>query len=314
MKRTLLTGGIGAAVLALAIPAGAIIQNQVSRPSTSDAPVGVAVDEPATTVVEPPTTVAETPKPHATEPAPTVTEPSTTVTEHKPEPVRTEPKPEFVIRLECAAKVADTAIMNVCHWTEPTVAGAGHYKVWRIVVGSESRQVIGSTDGREWVDRDVKPGMKYAYAVEALGDAGSVGFSNTVTIEDPQLPAVFKLWCSPKLTGTTWAVVCEWSALNRDGVKSYQLWRKVGDGTRELIATLPATANRRNVDVNVQPGQGITYVVVAINGDGATMQSSDPVHVVIPTELPTTTTAKPVESPTTTAPKATEPTVTTAPK
>ena len=32
MKRSFLFGGIGVAVLAVAIPAGAVIQNQVSRP------------------------------------------------------------------------------------------------------------------------------------------------------------------------------------------------------------------------------------------------------------------------------------------
>ncbi len=302
MKRSLLTGGIGAAVLAVAIPAGAIIQNQVSRPSTDEPPAPVVIDESATTLGEPTTTVAHTEPPVTTEPKPVVTEPAPTTTEPKPEPTR--PKPEYVIRLDCAAKVADSGDVNVCHWTDPATDGVRGYKVWRSGPGTEQRQVIGVTDGHEWSDRNVKPGNKYSYVVEAVGEGVSFGFSNVVTVEDPLPPAVLKLWCSPKFSEAKWVVVCEWSALNRDGVAAYQLWRRIGDGTKQLIATIPSTANRRNVDTDVSAGQGITYIVVAVNGDDQPLLASDGVRVVIPNEAPTTT-VKPVETtePTVTAPK-----------
>ena len=89
----------------------------------------------------------------------------------------------------------------------------------------------------------------------------------------------------------------------RDGVRAYQLWRKVGDGARELVTTVPASEPRRYFDTNVQRGQHIVYTVVAVDGDGTAIIASDGVRVVVPTEAPPIT-AKPVE---TTRPAGSEP-------
>ena len=63
MKRSLLSGGIGIAVLAVTIPAGAAIQNQVSRPHVEPVADVVVVDLPTTTVEGPrePTTTRTEP-------------------------------------------------------------------------------------------------------------------------------------------------------------------------------------------------------------------------------------------------------------
>ena len=306
MKRSLLFGGIGIAVLAVTIPAGAVIQNQVSRPHIEPkADAEVVVDLPTTTI-EPTTTRSEPSEPPTTEPV------RPTTTEAKPEPTRpVQPTPvNFELRLECGTRTVENVVMNVCHWGEPNVDGVRGYKVWR-AIGENAREVIGRTEGHEWSERNAKAGLRYAYAVEAVGEGGvSLGYSNTVVVTlpvPPPPPLALKLTCVSKVIETQLGVVCEWSAVDRDGVRAYQLWRKVGDGARELVTTVPAGGTRRYFDINVQRGQTIVYTVVAVDGAGATIVSSDAVRVTIPIETPTTT-IKPVE--TTTRPAGSEPTTT----
>ena len=306
MKRSLLSGGIGIAVLAVTIPAGAAIQNQVSRPHIEAAADVVTVDLPTTTV-EPTTTRSEPIAPSTTEPV------QPTTTEAKPEPTPTrpvEPKPvNFELRLECGTRTVENAVMNVCHWGEPNVDGVKGYKVWR-AIGENGREVIGRTEGHEWSERNAKAGLRYAYAIEAVGEGGvSLGYSNTVVVAlpAPPPPLALKLTCVSKVIETQLGVVCEWSAVERDGVRAYQLWRKVGDGVRELVTTVPADGKRRYFDINVLRGQNIVYTVVAVDGAGSTIVSSDSVRVTIPVETPVTT-VKPVE--TTTRPAGSEPTTT----
>ena len=307
MKRSLLTGGIGIAVLAVTIPAGAVIQNQVSRPRVeakveAEATVETeAVDLPTTTI-ESTTTRPEASEPPKTEP----TRPPTT--EAPPEPKPVEPKPvNFELRLECGTRSVENTVMNVCHWGEPNVDGVKGYKVWR-AIGENGREVIGRTEGHEWSERNAKPGLRYTYAVEAVGEGGvSLGYSNKVVVAAPEPPLALKLVCVSKVIETKLGVVCEWSAVTRDGVRAYQLWRKVGDGARELVTTVPADGARRYFDINVLRGQTIVYTVVAVDGAGAAIISSDAVRVTIPIEAPPTT-IKAVE--TTTRPAGSEPTTT----
>jgi hypothetical protein len=303
MKRSLLSGGIGIAVLAVTIPAGAVIQNQVSRPHVEPAADVVVVDLPTTTI-EPTTTRSEPTGPPTTEPV------RPTTTEAAPEPTVTrpvEPKPvNFELRLECGTRSVENVVMNVCHWGEPNVDGVKGYKVWR-AIGENAREVIGRTEGHEWSERNAKAGLRYAYAVEAVGEGGvSLGYSNPVVVVLPVPPAALKMTCVPRVIESKLGVVCEWSAVERDNVRAYQLWRKVGDGARELVTTVPAGAQRRYFDINVQRGQNIVYTVVAVDGAGAVIIGSDGVRVTIPNETPTTT-VKPVE---TTRPAGSEPTTT----
>lgn len=303
MKRSLLSGGIGLAVLAVTIPAGAVIQNQVSRPRVEPAAATEVVELPTTTV-ETTTTRSEVTEPPKTEPE------RPTTTEAKPEPVPTrpvEPKPvNFELRLECGTRSVENAVMNVCHWGEPNVDGVKGYHVWR-AVGDGAREIIGRTEGHEWSERNTKAGVRYAYAVEAVGDGGvSLGFSNKAVVATPAPPLALKLSCIAKVIETKLGVVCEWSGVERDGVRAYQLWRKVGDGVRELVTTVPADGKRRFFDTNVQRGQHIVYTVVAVDGEGNVIIGSDGVRVVVPNETPTTT-VKPVE---TTRPAEPKPTTT----
>lgn len=301
MKRSFLFGGIGFAVLAVTIPAGAVIQNQVSRPRVEAKADAVFVEPPAPTFETPTTTVAAPPSTERAKPVETVPEPK-----REPEPTRPpEPKPvDFVLRLECGTRTADNVTMNLCHWGEPNVGGVQGYHVWR-AIGDKPREIIGRTEGHEWSERNAKPGVKYAYVVEAIGANGaSLGYSNKAAAVAPEPPKPFKLACVAKVAEAKLGVVCEWSAAPNDRVRAYQLWRKVGDGARELVTTVPADGTRRFFDTNVQRGQQIVYSLVAIDGDGATVVATDGVRVVIPTETPTTT-AKPVV---TTTPEGTDPT------
>ena len=292
MKRSLLSGGIGIAVLAVTIPAGAVIQNQVSRPHIEPkADAAVVVDLPTTTI-EPTTTRSEPLEPPKTEPV----RPTTTEAAPEPKPVN------FEIRLECGTREVENGVMNVCHWGEPNVDGVKGYKVWR-AIGENGRELIGRTEGHEWSERNTKAGVRYAYAVEAVGEGGvSLGFSKAVVVALPA-PLALKLTCVSKVIETKLGVVCEWSAVERDGVRAYQLWRKVGDGARELVTTVPADGKRRYFDINVLGGQNIVYTVVAVDGAGAAIVSSDAVRVTIPIETPVIT-VKPVE---TTRPAGSEP-------
>ena len=305
MKRSLLFGGIGIAVLAVTIPAGAVIQNQVSRPHIEPKADEVVVDIPTTTLpLETTTTRPESTEPPTTEPA----APTTTEAPPEPKPVSpVEVQPvNFELHLECGTQTVDNAVMNVCHWGNPNVDGVKGYKVWR-AIGDSAREVIGRTEGHEWSERNAKAGLRYAYAIEAVGDGGvSLGYSNTVVVTLPVPPLALRLTCVPRVIDTKLGVVCEWSAV--DGAAAYQLWRKVGDGARELVTTVPATGQRRYFDINVQHGQNIVYTVVAVDGSGAVIIGSDGVRVTIPNETPTTT-VKPVET-TTTRPAGSEPTTT----
>ena len=206
-----------------------------------------------------------------------------------------EPKPtNFELRLECGTRTVENAVMNVCHWGEPNVDGVKGYKVWR-AIGENGREVIGRTEGHEWSERNAKPGVRYAYAVEAVGEGGaSLGYSNKAVVTAPEPPLALRLTCVSKVIETKLGVVCEWSAVKRDGVRAYQLWRKVGDGARELVTTVPADGPRRYFDTNVQPGQHIVYTVVAVDGDGSVIIGSDGVRVAIAVEA--TITVKPVET------------------
>jgi hypothetical protein len=303
MKRSLLFGGIGIAVLAVTIPAGAVIQNQVSRPHVEPKATEVVVDLPTTTL-EPTTTRSEPSEPPTTEP----TRPTTTEAppETKPAPAAEPKLVNFELRLECGTRTVENVVMNVCHWGDPNVDGVKGYKVWR-AIGDNGREVIGRTEGHESSERNAKAGLRYAYAIEAVGEGGaSLGYSNTVVVVLPEPPLALRLTCVPRVIENKLGVVCEWSAVQSDAVRAYQLWRKVGDGARELVTTVPASAQRRYFDINVQRGQNIAYTVVALNGDGAAIISSDVVRVTIPNETPTTT-VKPVE---TTRPAELQPTTT----
>ncbi len=300
MKRSVLSGGIGIAVLAVTIPAGAVIQNQVSRPRMEPVADTVVVDLPTTTV-ETTTTRSEPIEEPKTDPV----RPTTTEAAPEPKPTRpVEPKPvNFELRLECATRSVENAVMNVCHWGEPNVGGVKGYKVWR-AIGENAREVIGRTEGHEWSERNAKPGVRYAYVVEALGDGGvSLGYSNKAVVASPEPPHALKLACVAKVAETNLGVVCEWAAVKRDGVRAYQLWRKVGDSDRELVTTVAASDPRRYFDTNVRPGQHIVYTVAAVDGDGNVIIASDGVRVAVPTEAPKTT-VKPVE---TTRPEGSEP-------
>ncbi|HUP72208.1 MAG TPA: hypothetical protein VM282_04110 [Acidimicrobiales bacterium] len=293
MKRSLLSGGIGIAVLAVTIPAGAVIQNQVSRPR-------VEAQVEAAALVDLPTTTSETAttRPEATEPPKTEpTRPTTTEAAPEPKPVRpVEPKPvDFVLRLECGTRMVDNAVMNVCHWGEPNVGGVKGYKVWR-AIGDGAREVIGRTEGHEWSERNVKAGVRYAYAVEAVGEGGtSLGYSNKAVVAAHETPLAPRLNCVSKVVETQLGVVCEWTPVKRDGARAYQLWRKVGDGARELLTTVPADGPRRFFDTNVQRGQHFVYTVVAVDVDGTVIIGSAAVRVVISIET-LTTIVKPVET------------------
>ena len=191
MKRSLLFGGIGITVLAVTIPAGAVIQNQVSRPRMEPVAETVVVDLPTTTA-EPTTTRSEPIEPPTTE----ALRPTTTEAPPEPKPTRPpEPKPvNFELRLECGTRVVENAVMNVCHWGEPNVDGVKGYKVWR-AIGDNAREVIGRTEGHEWSERNAKPGVRYAYAVEAVGEGGvSLGFSNKAAVAT-EAPLALKLSC-----------------------------------------------------------------------------------------------------------------------
>ena len=300
MQRSLLFGGIGIAVLTITIPAGALIQKQVSRPRVEPVAETIVVDLPTTTIE----TTSMEPEPieaPTTEPL----RPSTTAASPEPKPTRApEPKPVyFELPLECGTRAVEYAVMNVCHWGEPNVDGVKGYKIWR-AIGDGAREVIGRTEGHEWSERNVKPGVRYAYAVEAVGEGGvSLGYSNKAVVATPEPPLALKVTCVAKVVETKLGVVCEWTAVKRDGVRAYQLWRKVGDGARALVATVPASDPRRHVDTDVQRGEHIVYTVVAVDGDGTTIIASEGVRVVVPSEAPATT-VKPLD---TTRPVVSEP-------
>jgi hypothetical protein len=309
MKRRLFTGGVAVAVVAgTVLPAGALVLGHVDRPTVqTEAAVTVAAEEATTTTVAPP-------EPHPTTAAPTTTEaPPTTTTEapkrEQPPATTTPPKgddtpahPTF--RNHCALRT--NAVGVVCEWTAYTDGPAHYYRIWRVTDEGPRATALGSTEGLRWVDETVEAGHSYLYVIEALGpERESLGYSNGVRIAVPPQVVPFKLGCTARIVENVQAVVCEWTASTKDGVRGYRLVKRVGDGERQTLAQIGLDGRRRFVDTAVQPGQHIYYVVLALDAAGAVVEETNTVRVDIPQPpAPTTTTAPRSEPPLTTVPVA----------
>lgn len=310
MKRSLLSTGAAALVLAAALPAGAAISGHLDRSEPSLAPAGAAG---AVETTAPPSSAPEATRPEPTRPAPAPERPATTELarpEPRPEPTpvpaavrpvetRPENRPELAIRLECGARSADSAAVVHCAWKTSADADLIGYRVWRIAPES-AREVIGRTERHEYVDRTVETGHRYTYAVEAVGrDGGSHGLSNTVqvAVAAPTRPQAMRLGCALRAAEAERAVVCEWSAVDAPALRGYQLWRSVDNGARELVASVGREGVRRYVDTAIRPGQAIEYRVIALDGDGNQLGAGEIARVRVPGGEPIpTTTVRPAEA------------------
>ncbi|HEV8296728.1 MAG TPA: hypothetical protein VGQ20_05525, partial [Acidimicrobiales bacterium] len=298
MKRTLLTGGIAAAVaIGTLVPAGAAVLGWTDRAGLETETVATT-DEVATT--ETPTST-EAPRPDVTEvpgtAAPPTTEVETPATTEAPRPTEPERPAVDAFRLEC--KLRTTGFAIVCDWAEPEFDGVRGYRVWRSV-NDAGRVPIGETARRAWVDERIEPGHGYRYVIEALGQGGeTLGWSVVAGVRVPERTDALRLACVAKLIDGRQTVVCEWSESTRPDVRAYRLVRRLGDRPRETVAEIPADGRRRVVDTAVEPGQRWTYGVLALDGDGKVIGEGGPVAVSIPRfePAPTTTTTVEVHEP-----------------
>ena len=295
-----------AVIAGTVLPAGALVLGRIDLPSVqSDAAVNIDAEEATTTTVKPaempPTTAAPTTSeaPTATEPPKPDTSPTATA------PTKADDRSDHpTFRSQCVLRADAMAV--VCEWSAYTDGPVHYYRIWRVTDAGSRATALGSTERLRWVDETIEPGHSYLYVIEALGpDREPLGDSNGVTVKVPPRLVAMKLACAPKILDNVQAVVCEWTASTRDGVRGYRLVKRVGDGERETLAEIGADGRRRVVDNAVRPGQHIFYVVLALDAGGNVVEETTTVHVLIPQPVtPTTTTAPKSEPPLTTVPKA----------
>lgn len=305
MKRSFGLTGAALAVALVALPAGAAVTiDQLT--GGSEAPQLVAAVAPTSSLVpvddtSTSTRPAQSSAPRGDSPAERPEQSAATRAEpERPAPATTRREtPEgAVIRLECGPRSAEGVAVIHCGWRGPELDGIAGFRVMRGLDGTVRE--VARTREHVWSDRDVAAGKRYTYVVEALDAEGrTVAVSNKApaAIDAPVAP--IRLGCVPRSTEGNLAVVCEWSAVERGGVRAYQLWKAVGEGERQLLATFFAEDARRYVDSRVEPGQRLRYAVAAIDGEGNVIAKSEVAAVGLPPEPVRSTTTgsiRPTES------------------
>lgn len=135
------------------------------------------------------------------------------------------------------------------------VGAAKKYTVYRRAAGTSKWTVLGSTTKAYYIDKTVKNGKTYEYAVRAVGEnTRSVYEIEKITyVKAPTLKSVTKVSSGLKLT---WAKV--------DGAKEYRVYRKAPNGNWTRIAT---TKSLTYTDKTAKKGVKYTYAVGTVRGN-----------------------------------------------
>ena len=294
MRRALILPLIAAlAVAAMLGPAGALGPfSGGPKPSTSEAvdPSPPPVGAPAPTSTSTTTTSVRDSTGGAITVAPARPAPTATVADAAPSGDRVSDVGEIdrpALRLACEPVVGDGVSGVVCEWS--TLDSARGYRLWRAVdPGSGSaREVIATVAAGEpprHVDREIRPGHRYVYAVEAIAADGS-----TLALSEPVQVAIdgprdvrVRLGCAAGVTDAGRGIVCEWSAVDAEAAAGYVLWRSVGDAEREVIARSGLDGRTRYLDQDVSAGMAYTYVVQVVDAAGEPLAISEPATVRLP--------------------------------
>jgi len=143
---------------------------------------------------------------------------------------------------------------------------------------------IATTPGNEprYLDTGLTPGTPYTYRVRAYNDAGTSGYSNTVTVtpgDDPNSadpPAAPTNVAVEVVPPTGIALTWTDNATDEDG---YYIERRVEDGVFTRIATLGPDQTRFD-DTGLSTDTTYTYLVIAFNSGGTSAGQPQPMVVV----------------------------------
>ena len=138
-------------------------------------------------------------------------------------------------------------------WNE--VSGADTYHVFRKTTDGWTK--IAETAKLSYTDTTAKSGTKYSYTVRAVNDSTKSTYSTTgLSLRRLAQP---KLSSTAKVKG---GIRFKWKKVT--GAKSYQVLRKVPNGSYTRIAT---TSSLSYTDKKVKKGKTYIYTVRAVNGD-----------------------------------------------
>lgn len=201
--------------------------------------------------------------------------------------VRPDREPPHV-RFACELRRTDTGPAIECKWSEAPADRVAGYRLWR-AVDDRAREVIHETrDLREngYVDRAVRPGHLYHYAVQYLGADGEVlvtSHAERIRVPAPE-PAHIRLACATsEHDGVHGGVVtCKWSQPDVR-VAGYELVRRDAEG-RDVVARVGADVHAHRE--RVRPGR-YQYRVYGIDAHGRIVAVSPGVGVHVPHDRPT---------------------------
>jgi hypothetical protein len=192
-----------------------------------------------------------------------------------------------VLRLECGVRVADSGAVVGCTWSAPTSPRAVGVRLFRLDPATDPhRQVIFRTDDlgvTRYADAEVRPGHRYAYAVQAVDENGRVvGESRAEWVEVPKPPEVEVLRLACGLGSAHETIGCEWSRPTSSDVYVLTLWRSVDGGEREVVERFrPSGPNAYRDRVPVGASK-VVYAVIATNEGDRIVARSRPATVRIP--------------------------------
>ena len=148
-------------------------------------------------------------------------------------------------------------------WKKP--AGAVRYRVFR-KTGSGSYVKFKDTSATSCVDKTVKSGEQYIYAIRCINSKGSAyssGQSSSKAIRYIAAPVLNKPLVSAGSVKVSWKKPA--------GAVKYRIQRKIKGGSWKKLAD---TQKLYYVDKTAQKGKEYTYIVRCISADGKTSASS----------------------------------------
>jgi len=161
-------------------------------------------------------------------------------------------------------------------WHAPALGSATGYRVFRGTDGGP-QALLADLTGTSFHDATAQAGQRYAYRVVAMdgdAEAGEAVVSGRVATA-PEAPRhVAAHGDGLALADLARVVAVSWDAPADDGgapILAFEVWRAVGHGERERVATLPGSA--RSFDDHAPLASRARYDVVAVNVVGASPRS-----------------------------------------
>lgn len=165
-------------------------------------------------------------------------------------------------------KTPDVSVKNISSgvnisWSK--VGGANKYYVYRKTGSASSWSYIGKTTSGSYTDKSAKSGTAYKYCVRAIGDSvksayGSTSYKTIRFLAAPQLK---------KIISTQYGVTVYWGEVK--GATKYIIYRKVGSGAYEELATVTGNDTVKYRDNTAKKGTTYSYRVYA--GYGSSISS-----------------------------------------